>query len=485
MNYYLENTSIEAIEKLLYEKELSDESKKLLPELHDLYSNYQYFYPERYEYPFSLKKEYFEPLLKGESYLKLDLSTVDKSNYSYEIFREILKNIRKTVNLLGLREFTEEEFRSIYSPEQQKEKTFNNQIFFEGEDLADYLEQNITIGEVLNNKINKEYRIGQKRFGEGAKLTRLLSGICDAFYLTNTKNHYVGNMVLDKSPDELYLSVHPFTGYMAGLISSSCLSPEGCNSHAGILYNGFPNTALIYKKDFSWRAFASFDFAAKRFSVYKGYPNEDYSSQFLIKKYFEQLGFIFVEYYFEYPSYFDQYSIFEGKEVKETNYDAYHSYDDENSITGISGGDKIAEAFYSEYNDNYSFDPDNEDDGMIWCDYEGSTEHSDYVYWSEFLESYVSEFGETIFISKNKEIIFQSFMDSIEQYIPEKIRHLVDKSLINVTGLAFDLLREDSAWTLGEIKKVLDSFNIPQESDGEDIPTLIENHFFSTNISYT
>lgn len=445
MNHFLDNQEIEQVSKYLYTKDVeSEEVLSLLKTLHSLYSEYEYFYPKRYKPAFERKIKFFEPILKGESFLKIDPSNVDLEDYSYVIFEEIIKRLENIENLFWKVE-NEKEFKERFEDEtEQKKRMLDEKIFFLGKELAIYLKKNLSKEEILSNRIKRDYRVGFKRFGAGGKVTKLLSAISDIYNLWSIKDHYIGNMVADEKIETVFLSTHPFTGYLAGMISDSCLSPEGCNLHAGIQYNGYKNSALFHNQSLTWRAFVSFDFENKYFKISKGYPRENYTLQFLLKRYFENLGFSLVDNYFAYPSYWDNQSLFDGKRMQGENTDAFHNYELEETITGTTRDNTIAPSFYSDYFDSHSFDPDHEGatDGYLWSEYEGTEYYEDNVYWSEFLESYISDNGESWFITQNEERITQHYYNTISQILGEECVEKAKEYDFDLDGFAYDLLRE-------------------------------------------
>lgn len=464
MKYYLDMSQIEQVHEFLYEKELSEGSLKLLESLHFQYTDYPHFFPERYDYPFRLKKDYFEPLLKGESSVYLDFNKIDKANYSLEIYTEVLNHIKNTSFLFWYLE-DENAFREKYSDEiEQKKRLFNGKIFLRGSELGEYLESIITEEEILTNTIKQEHRVGLKRYGAGGRLTRLLSALTDVYMLSGVKDKYIGNMLASSAPLGIQLSTHPITGYIAGLISSSCLEPEGCNKHAGIIYNGYYNTAMLHSKDLDWRAFISVDFAAKKFTINKGYPRENYGLQYMIKKYFEEQGFTFVTRYFGFPEYFDSSTLFTGEIMSFENKDACYPYSEEDSITGIQGITSIAGIYHSDYNDTYDFDPEHvyaENDDYIWCDYEDNEYYYRDVYWSDYLDSYVSEYGESLFINNNSQMIYETYIKTIAETISEELAAKITENDVDRLGIAYDILRETNYY-IGDV-----TFNILTEYEKE------------------
>lgn len=453
MDYYIKESVQDKIHKHLYEKELTEESFEVLRYLHSTYTDYPTFYPERYRYPFRLKKDYFKPILKGESFAYLDLTTINKTSYSYDIFNEIIKDIGSR-NSLFWHVYDEESFYETYPEElDQKKRLFDDKLFTSGADLAAYLELEITMEEILSNKLKRDYKVGLKRYGKGGKLTRVLSALTEIYRLHGIKDRYIGNLLPENALEGIYLSVHPFTGYLAGIISKSCICPEGCNKHTGVIYNGYYNAAMLHNADLTWRAFISIDFENKVFTVNRGYPREDYLMQHTVKKYFEELGFKFVYDYFAYPEYWDSNTLFTGERGNFQNKDGFYPYTKEDSITGIQGRDTIAEVYHSDYNDTFDFDPEHIHEGnddYTWCDYEEEEHYYDSVYWSDYLDSYVSEYGESLFFDNNNEMIYETYVRAVAKTISEELAAKITENDVDRLGIAYDILRETYDY-IGEV----------------------------------
>lgn len=409
----------------LFNKELSEVDYDLLRYVHGFYTEYYEFYPEKYQFPLNRKLEYFKPIMKGEATVKLDFSNIDKSRYSLTMF-ECLIDLYSEIQYLFWGAENMEMFYEIY--ENHASDNFDNyringEIILKGPDLSDFLLTEFSKEDILENKISKDIRVGKKRYGKGGKLTRVLSAIADLYSRRAIKDKYVGNFVQSSFPDSVLLTVHPLSGYLAGLISDSCISPGGENEHTGVVYNGYKNTAMFISEEFNWRAFVSFDFEAKKFTTYLGYPRESFSLQFLIKEYFENLGYEFVDGgYFSYPTYFDHRTLFKGYEDREEmNEDAYYDYTEDESVTGVISDEPcIAGIFHDLHNDVSSIDPQVEENNYVWSEYESDyIDYSDADY-TELLGTYISTEGTEYFVLNNIDLVRGEFIEMIQDSLSKE-----------------------------------------------------------------
>lgn len=411
------------------------ENIETLKNLHWDFTEYDSFIPENYQPAFERKMKFFDPILKGEATILLDFSNEDDSELSVQMYEEIIR-ILKSYNYLLRKGWGEEGIKKYYSTDEERKPYIINDVFYySGEKLAEFLENNISSEDVKNNRTSVSIRIGKRRYGVGAKVTRVLSAMMDLYNLNIIKNTYVGNLKPNPTDKKVLLTTHPIAGYLAGMIGDSCLSPHGSNKHAGPLSNGYKNTAVFFNESLSWRAFVSVDFENKYFALAKGYPRENYSLQFFIKRYFEKQGFKMVKGYFEYPEYFDMTPLFinekednKRQETHEWNKDAFHWYsaNERVTLTGSETLDVIAEVFYDDWEDIHDFGPEFESRNMRWSDYEEEEYHADDCYYSEFIESYIGDYGEESFHRRNYDTIENAFL-----------------SLIKEIGVDFDSIADD------------------------------------------
>lgn len=439
----------ELILKHLFKKEVS-ESFDFLNELHFEYTNFESFEPQNLQPAFERKMEFFNPILNGEATTFLDFSGINTKEITLLMYEEVLKSFANQECIIpGCWSYKDVENKNL-TPEEEEQYKINDIFFWSGKHLVDFLKDNISKEEISENRSFNQFKIGKKRFGIGAKITRILSAIAENFRFHYIKNNLVGNLLTEIKTSKLYLSTHPITGYLAGIISKSCLSPYGANSHGGVLYNGYKNTALLINEDLNWRAFIIFDFEKKYFSVLAGYPKEDYALQCFIKIYFENLGYKYIEgVYFSFPEYFDTSNPLTGERVLgDRNEDAFYTYKSNERITSTSewSTDTIAEVFYNEWDDIKSLDPDMESSNTVWCEYEEDYVYIDDTYWSDFLDSYISRNGEEYFYNHNAELVKEVLQTVLKGVVPE-----------DWDGFDF-YLSEISSFLLGGDEFMLDRF---------------------------
>lgn len=417
---------------LLHNVVLGDDDKNLLSYLHGYYTDYSVVMADRYQAPYNRKLEFFEPLLQGKSVGRFDFSHIDKRGYSVLMFEEITKWLRD-YNRFVYFSSTPEELAKYFEEKETPEKIDNYKvddiIFVNGRDLADHLEKTISHEDIMNNKISQEIKVGRRRFGKGGRVTRVLSALSDNLNISQLKNRFVGNMMSNGHVSSINISIHPLTGYLGGMMANSCLSPNGGNRHAGPNSIGYKNVAMLYNDDLTWRAWITFDFAAKIVGISKGYPKENYSIQYSLRKYFKDLGYRISQSHFRYPEYWDTSSTFSDDELEKFhgNHDAYYEYSVEETLTDIQGSEMFIPAFYSDYNDTWDFDPENEHNNDVYCEYEDDYHHEDEVGWSELLDSYMSDYGDDLFWERNGNYLIEAFAHSLTDYFENTERDADDE----------------------------------------------------------
>lgn len=482
LNDWLEIEDIEVIRDAIFDSNIMN-YEKLLEKLHYSFTDYSYVYIDRYQRVLQRKMDYFNSIMFNQPTIKIDLTKTSKEGYSYIMYEMVLELLRnKSKFIWGVSNIDELEAHIKERKERHDFDTYRFQtvddfridgrLFFNGEKLSVYLKEIITREEIETNKLKEEHKVGKKRFGAGGKVTRFLSAISDMHELHSLKDRYIGNMVPESAPPKILMTAHPIAGYIAGMISNSCLSPDSGNRHAGPISNGYVNTVMFITEDLKWRAFASFDFDNKYMTINSGYPNENFLLQYLLKNYFKDLGFSMVSGHFMFPQYWDTRVLFPEFNSKERNDDAFGSYNLDETITGTESSNVIIPAFYDSYNDDYDFDPDREyeDDYNVWCEYEEEYYYEDDVYFSEFLDSYISNYGEEMFLRRNFNKFIDLFNECYIEFAPEDAGEMIwgenDKnelvySILRIDHINFiyDLFNTNKAEASEWVKKLEEQFN--------------------------
>jgi hypothetical protein len=166
---------------------------------------------------------------------------------------------------------------------------------YEGETVAEFLKENITDEELETNTLKKKIKIQDKVFNVGTKITKILTAVADYYQDLELKNKIVGNLRPQKQKSGIILSSHPTAFVAGGYFGESCLSPDGDNQEGALVAIGYPNTLIAHTEDFSWRAWVVLDRDNKKFSIFKGYPRENYYAQSVVYMYLIHSGYTLSE----------------------------------------------------------------------------------------------------------------------------------------------------------------------------------------------
>lgn len=206
---------------------------------------------------------------------------------------------------------------------------FGNRKIATLQEIYDYLDS-LTVEEIATNTINKEIRVRGKRYGKGAKLTRVLTILQDNDLI---KNKTADEFNLQETTDEIFLTSNILGAAAAGIISDSCFSPHGSNSYANIHSMNYKEVIWAFSKNLDWRTIITIDNDSKKATIHNGYPMNKIQNIRVIQYYLESVGYEIVNsYYFDYDdieywSYdspiiadnqHSQYTLFADKSPKET-----------------------------------------------------------------------------------------------------------------------------------------------------------------------
>lgn len=278
---------------------------------------------------------------------------------------------------LSEREFIKSRGFSLLEPYIGNKMRFNEHRFINAKLVREYL-RSITEEEVLNNAIANEVLIGEKRYGKGAKFTRVLSALASFEFIGS---RHLNEFNLQERKDKLFLTTHLLAAPVSGFISDSCLSPGGENQHTMMNAASVYNVAWVLSEDLDWRCMVTIDYDSGLATIHGGYPeNRSYNIR-AIQNFLETKGYTIVApQAFAYPdlSYWSYDGMFvnynyqprdENTEYINVNYIELDESDYlyEGSRTPIpayeTGGD-----FISMYEDD--------EDSYVYCDYCGHYSHS-------------------------------------------------------------------------------------------------------------
>lgn len=184
-------------------------------------------------------------------------------------------------------------------------------------DAVDFIE-GLTEEEIKNNTIKKEIRIRGKRYGKGAKLTRVLAAMKEMNYM---QYKVADEFNLQAVTDEIFLTANIIGAPVAGIISDSCFSPAGSNSYSNINSINYPEVVWAFTENLDWRCILTFDEIEKRVAIHNGYPTNKIQNIRAIQYFLESKGYEVVN-----SEYFDY------DEVEYWSYDSPIRKDDQGEL---------------------------------------------------------------------------------------------------------------------------------------------------------
>lgn len=201
---------------------------------------------------------------------------------------------------------------------------FGNRKIRTSKEIYDYLD-NLTIEEIENNTIAKEIRVNGKRYGRGAKLTRVLTMLQE---IDEIKPKTADEFNLQDISENIFLTANVIGAAAAGIISDSCFSPGGSNSYANIQSMNYKEVIWAFTDDLNWRTIITIDKENARATIHNGYPMNKIQNIRKIQYYLEAKGYEIVDSrYFDYRE-LDYWS-YDSPITKSSLKDAYKVYADD------------------------------------------------------------------------------------------------------------------------------------------------------------
>lgn len=372
-----------------------------------------------------LKMEYFSELITDSFAAKLP--SIDASFYHENMFKIVLGQVifwsSSNVMINNETVTNDFEFRKKLSD------------FFTDEGIRD---NRLTTTFTIQYKQNGEWK--ETKYPEGMKITRFFVSLFSNLQIKNRDNEkMIGKMRLDPNDyQDIYLSTYLPVFIRSGIIGSSCLSPDGSNSHGSFINSGYPNLAVVHDADFNNRAWLALDNGAKRFAIAHCYPHENHYLQIATRNYMVSKGYTEVNgSYFSFNEYIDMSST-KGLEIEHDghlreNKDSEHEYGDSIFKVQNYNAYKCVCDYYSCDNcDRRSMDPNfiyengycyecyEEQNEHIYCERCGEYIHvEDSYYDEETSESYCSGCYDDILKEREVEKLgeLEGEEDSLREYV--------------------------------------------------------------------
>lgn len=361
--------------------------KYLSREYFNSHANYEVYHEAQ-----ALKKDYHKELLGDKYLIEVDTKSINEDLYYDSMFASIMEKLnyvcdRIRINNLSFKnsDMFSEYIRTIFTPQSLK---------------LNVLLEDITVD--VSRIVSKD-RVGVKKYVKNMKITRFLVSL---FELADRKDReiekLIGKFRIDPSDKtRIFISSYLPSFINSGLISNSCLSPDGSNAHSTFMTLGYKNLLVVHTEDFSARAWLAVDYVNKNFTLAHTYPQENFLLQITVIEHLTKMGFKPIMNYFRFPEYMDMspagiVSNLYVRNDNEVNKDSYHSFsaslfgDDysvsDNTITptySCSSCDKSSAdpRFMADGDYCQSCYENNED--QVECHSCGEYEHSDYMNYDE------------------------------------------------------------------------------------------------------
>lgn len=368
----------------------TDEYSELLAQLNNYYNSYS-FNPKSLVGALKAKVEYHKTLFEETAEIKIPSikkNSQKVNEYKNQMYKKLLNNVKSHRSSYPEDIFVDEELIITAN------KTIVNNEF---DKLFELLNKNNSL---YKNISEVEVKIGKKRFGKGAKLTRILSLFLETTRLNYIKDNILNNLMPDeKAMGDIYLSINPAATFMMGLIAGSCVSPWGDNFHTTLNFIGVRQQMVAYNEEKTWRANLLVDHSEKLFYLGTGYPYHNYTNEMAIVNFFHERGYkatlsTDADEYF----YFSNDSRLDEKE--DFSFIELDIYADE-TLTGIQHHhpDIFCPYFFLDAwcEDGITLDPCEEGshEGRVWSDYYDdyiSEEDAAYAWWLDEYLYYDSGF---------------------------------------------------------------------------------------------
>lgn len=196
----------------------------------------------------------------------------------------------------------------------ENHKQFGDQVYATSEHAHAFL-KSLTYDEIVSNSINKEIRIRGKRYGIGAKLTRVLGALSDMGLISTQLSN---SFNLQEVRDDIYITANPFMNAVAGDIGNSCYSQGSENSYANINSTNYKEVILAFSANIDWRAFIVVDKDNMKATIHDGYPETRIQNLRMIETFLDKKGYTIVRpeyfYFYSYWSYDGPYRMVEGEQ---------------------------------------------------------------------------------------------------------------------------------------------------------------------------